>query len=147
MSKPKYITKDNYLKFKPSEFVRSFISDIEVAEAMGKPMDMSTFEAEKAMKEGCLPCLGGMACMNMGISPYRDVDSIGRYTADLGDFIRCGHKNCVNDVLELLYPKYRRVDFYRVKKVHFFGIQDKNELRELKKIINQYADAIEKSGQ
>ncbi len=32
--KPKYITVENYKEFKPSEFIRSFVADIEVAEAI-----------------------------------------------------------------------------------------------------------------
>jgi hypothetical protein len=70
--KPKYITKDNYHLFKPSEFVRSFVSDIEVAEEIkaktGKEMNMNDYSDSIR----CLPCLGGMACMNMGLNYWED---------------------------------------------------------------------------
>lgn len=57
----KYITLKNYKQFLPSEFVRSFVSDIEVAEKIGKSINMNNYTKNIS----CLPCLGGMACLNL----------------------------------------------------------------------------------
>ena len=103
------ITPENYLQFKPSEFVHSFISDIEVAEKMGKPMDMHDYDAERAGngRITCLPCMGGMSILNWGYSGIPEGDSpeemAAYYTARLGDGIRCGLGAVVAKYIKRLY--------------------------------------------
>lgn len=48
--KLKTITAENYKQFKPSEFIRSFISDIEIAKKIGKPMNMSSYNKTTLIK-------------------------------------------------------------------------------------------------
>ena len=72
----KRITVDNYRQFKPSQFVRSFLSDLDVAVTLtkktGEEMNMDSWYQGNS----CLPCLSGMACLNMGIPP---LEGIGVY--------------------------------------------------------------------
>lgn len=143
MSKPKYITIENYRKFKPSEFVRSFISDIETAEKIGKPMDMSNYFEN--FEGTCLPCLGGMACMNLGFVSVYATDIIGETVARLGDRIRVGKGKYINYQLKILYPKYKNCKLPNREMIS--GETTKRDLTRLKQRINTYADIIEASGQ
>jgi hypothetical protein len=101
------ITVDNYKKFKPSEFIRSFASDIEWAIKSGKKMDMGTI----LEKGDCLPCLGGIACMNFGI-PIKDTElsRIQYNVAFLGDAIRLSVFSNMMYRLSRLYPSLNRGD-------------------------------------
>lgn len=145
---PKYITIDNYKEFKPSEFIRSFISDIDVAIEIGKPMDMNTYFTDSDAK--CLPCLGGMACMNMGISfSIFDEDgmygAIGGRIADLGDSIRLGFTESVMESINSLYDIYAFIIEPNGLK-QFIGVTELSSLSSLKKQIEKYASAYEKEG-
>lgn len=138
--KPKYITPDNYQQFKPSELVHSFISDIEVAERIGKPMDMSNYFSSK----NCLPCLGGMALLNWGnISTNKDV---GFNVSHLGDAIRRGV-----DIQYWLQEMYPNVGFYTINPngTKVFGmIQLKSHIQftALKRQVMLYVKELEKHG-
>lgn len=135
----KYITVDNYKEFKPSEFVESFISDIEVAEKIGKPMDMDNW-----VGNGCLPCLGGMACMNMGISPFGN--QVGDIVSNLGDHIRSGYADSVQDFIEDLFNiKLPSLIFKRQRKIEG-EIKTAKQFNNLKKQVAYYADTLKKAG-
>jgi hypothetical protein len=90
------ITVDNYHEFKPSAFIHSFVYDIDYAIGKKKAMDMTAF-TKKALNnpKACLPCLGGIACMNMGLAKSYSRCSLWDYIASLGDDIRRG--NLVGD--------------------------------------------------
>jgi hypothetical protein len=140
----KYITQENYKEFKPSEFVHSFISDIDVAIKLGKPMDMDWYQ----QWDGCMPCLGGMACMNLGIgvSGLNDLeDNISR----LGDAIRNGNNIGVVNRLDDLY--YGLIIPYSVfdglDTTEFNGkIKTKEQFKALKAQVMKYVVALEKAG-
>lgn len=137
----KAITKDNYRDFKPSEFVHSFISDIEVAERAGKKMDMTAWIKSSA-KPGCLPCLGGLACMNMSVAI---LDDIGTHVSNAGDEIRLGCGIELSQSLGYLYPD-REIDtlteFYEI----FKGVMGKKDLAPLKERILYYVRELEAQG-
>jgi len=143
MKKPKYITAKNYLQFKPSEFVRSFVSDLEVAKKLtkrtGKPMNMNRWWPN----ENCLPCLGGMACMNMGVRP--DDNAIGDMTSELGDNIRIGYGSRISDDILKLFKEYKRVNLPSFEIIH--DVISNKEIDILIDRIHTYADLIEASGQ
>lgn len=140
--KPKYITKDNYRQFKPSEFIRSFASDIQVALDKGKPMDMSQYEVNFAVY-GCLPCLGGMACMNMGLSPLKG--KVGNLVANIGDNIRCGDLESASRDLGELYSKDINIED-TVGYSYMMGVIRGEKLISLQKRVHSFADQIEKAG-
>lgn len=95
------ITPENYRQFKPSEFIHSFISDIEVAERTGKPMDMEHYKLDDC-KPGCLPCLGGTACLNWGFNnPYSE--GLPWRVANSGEQIRWGNGEALAYNLRRLY--------------------------------------------
>lgn len=144
MRKPKYITAENYQQFKPSEFVRSFVSDIEVAEKMGKPMDMRTYIPRTA-EPGCLPCLGGMACMNMGFTSTL-LNDVSYNVAGLGDAIRTGTASSFRIHINNLYPKCQFKASYVGHTKTFEGVVRKGRLSYLKAQVHKYADALEAQG-
>jgi len=138
----KYITKENYKEFKPSEFVHSFISDIDVAIKLGKPMDMGLY----VEWHGCLPCLGGMACMNlaanfnsgMGYSVSRLGDAI-KNGINVGAAIRLGDLYCG---LNIPYSIFNGLDT-----TEFNGkIKTKEQFKALKDQVMKYVIALEKAG-
>jgi len=121
------ITVDNYLDFLPSDFVASFLSDIDYAAKRNKPMDMENFLKEYATADDnskCLPCLGGVACMNFGIEEHLKNQDIAKlksaelyysalpkspfliatYTSRIGDYSRLGHIKLAYNSLKKLYP-------------------------------------------
>lgn len=145
------ITVKNYKKFKPSEFVRSFVSDIEVAEEItkktGERMNMCVFQPHR----GCLPCLGGMACFNMlGHYPYTGEDygdeELSRAVGSLGNSIRIGVWSDIESDLKMLYPKYKKTHS-RAGLDFFNGETYQHDITRLKKQIHKIADIIERSGQ
>lgn len=154
----KNITIDNYLQFKPSEFIRSFVSDVNAAIKMGKPMDMNSFVEERDNK--CLPCLGGMACLNMGIPvTYTStwVDDLQESIAFCGDGIRTGDFRGMYNNLQNIYPKLpnfaikmRRIRKYNRNRLFndklFSGKCSGEQLKELQKRIHEYANTIESWG-
>lgn len=144
----KTITIDNYQDFKPSEFVRSFASDVDVAIRRGKPMFMASFYDQQTV-DGveCLPCLGGMACMNMGIPLQYGLpqNSLQTIVSNLGDSIRTGDKRSIVNWLERLYPD-RNIQFTPGSLQGFFGVTKRRSLLLLQKQIHQIADALEESG-
>lgn len=144
----KKITIDNYLDFKPSEFVRSFASDLEwgMAESKrtGKPINMYVFTKDK----DCLPCLGGLACMNFGTPRGYTFNHKNRMldnTAVLGDSIRQGLVTVTNTAIKGLYPDYRPCKLGKLRP--FNGKYDYDELQPLIDQIHHIADQIERSGQ
>jgi len=146
MKKPKYITLENYKEFLPSEFVRSFVSDIEVAEKFNKPMNMFTFKSDDV---SYLPCLGGMACLNL--SPKKNCfrNKTLSSIAFLGNSIRNGMLHSVVSYLKYLYPNHEIYynTFVNVKNLkQFSGLINKDRFEELKKQVHKYADALEKIG-
>jgi hypothetical protein len=164
MKQPKYITIDNYQQFKPSEFVRSFISDIESAAKTGMKMNMSSYVHDPF--SGCLPCIGGMACLNMGgkytflLSLRPDVtemDRIFNRIAMLGDAIRsgAGARSFLHDIRalysELLPIGSIHTILLKGSKIKgqlrcFEGYIDPNNCQRLKKQIEAYATFLEELG-
>jgi hypothetical protein len=170
MRKPKRITVDNYQQFKPSEFVASFLSDLEVVEKQKKPMNMSRWNKnntwERLQLVECLPCLGGMACMNLGakdkqlpeIVAYEGLNVFTKRkklyanVALLGDCIRMGEKSGIKIYLQKLYPAtYYSQSFERI---HFYGLMGlaglvypkSKDMKHLKDNINIIVNALEKAG-
>lgn len=143
--KPKFITTENYLQFKPSEFIRSFASDVDVAmeitKKTGKRMNMNSFNNG----DHCLPCLGGMACMNLAgtTSVY---EGVAEYTKDLGDRIRLASKYGIHIYLRKIYPSLKEIELPYDMEV-FTGIMLDKDLVVLKEQIHKIADAYEASGQ
>lgn len=138
--KPQFITVDNYQKFKPSELVRSFVADIQVAKKkmkQGYKMDMQSWEPYNH----CLPCLGGMACLNMSITPH---DGIGLWISYLGDAIRTGRDGYMNNALFDLYENYRRTDFPSKPEIERGTTKNLDILIDR---IHMYANILEESGQ
>lgn len=158
------ITKDNYRQYKPSEFVRAFIEDIDFAIATGIPVNMSTFTVINS-KTSCLPCLGGMAVLNMGMKGFEFKDqivlSIGERhagfdkslnwaVAGLGDAIRRCRRSEILRRLAQIYnlnmaimeslkdklPKYQRFD----------GKAGKEELLILRDYVTILADTLRNNG-
>ena len=139
--KAKTITVDNYKEFKPSEFIRSFLSDIEVAEKIGLPMDMRTF-LSNGYKKNCLPCLGGIACLNMHIDPISTV--LGSNVSELGDNIRLGYSSLVSDDVAKLFG----IKISMGKEISSICgvIKTKKQFDKLKNNVNYYTDIFEKAG-
>lgn len=152
--KPKYITIDNIHQFLPSELVRSFAWDVKQAAKTKKEMLLSQFSYILANEQGCLPCLGGIACYNMGIidvSMYDDGD-IEYEVARLGDSIRMGMGRYVIKSLKKIYPD---TDFSQtwLRDMTSFSIFDIEPFfpsgykgKELINQIHQYADELELKG-
>lgn len=151
MAKTKTITIDNYKQFKPSELVHSFVSDLDAALKTGKSMDMSTFNAEHARKVNCLPCLGGMALLNLGAeSSDMNGHTVLSNIANMGDFIRMSCWTTALVYLTDLYPKYTK----QLCKVSTEGLPDKdfagviysNRIKALQKHILKFVEVLEKAG-
>jgi len=157
MKKPKYITVDNYLQFKPSEFVRSFASDIErgweLAKRTKQKIDLYNWVPYPESK--CLPCVGGLACMYFGgeftyegssAELYKGSDLVKFYTARIGDCIRMGSMFEIYEFLIGLYPEYKNV-YLGKWGIAFYGMLNAKSKGALIKRINRIADLIEASGQ
>lgn len=135
----KYITVDNYKEFKPSDFVESFISDIDVAEKLGKPMNMADWYGN-----GCLPCLGGMACMNMKIDPIND--EVGYEVSDLGDGIRNGSDWKIQKSIEALFKIKIPENILKPKPEIRGKIDTAKKFDKLRQRVIYYADILRKEG-
>jgi len=98
------ITKDNYLQFKPSQLIRSFIEHINSTGDKLMNMDYFTPEGAARAMEGCLPCLGGTACMNMGLQVFNSAQSLGQKIAGLGNALRMGNGPLVDNWITQIYP-------------------------------------------
>lgn len=138
--KPKYITPDNYQQFKPSELVHSFISDIEVAEKIGKPMDMAIFEESWE----CLPCMGGMGVMNWN---HHEINGTLRHNIEqLGDDIRVGRN--ISPRLNTLYGNVNVLIMPTGTECfsHLEKIKTKSRFTALKHQVMLYVKELEKHG-
>lgn len=147
----KTITKYNYLKFKPSEFIHSFLSDIEVAEKSGKRMNMNRFNSGY----GYLPCLGGLACLTLGIpTPLRislseDGLSLSVKVGLLGDSIRLGNIDITLRYVKNLYPDMTLTTTSKWSLQSFddriiYGIPSKEDMRLMKRRIKEVVKLLEK---
>jgi hypothetical protein len=140
-----YITKENYKTVKPSLFIYSFLEDLEMGirlqKETGKEINMLTYIENKE----CLPCLGGLACMGMGIEyKYSEFNSLACKVAALGDSIRRGDAYDITQWLRDLYPEYKYVNLPQVYSIYS---SDSISLEQLKKRIIKYSKLIEASGQ
>lgn len=150
--KPKYITIKNYLKFTPSEFIHSFVSDIDIAIKTGKNVDMTTY---KTSTDKCLPCLGAIACMNFGITPgkiFKMKNPVYKNTAFLGDKIRAGESFTfimyLDDLYKITSEKQIEIQtrLYKKELHRFIGFLNEHDLINLKKQVLKYVEVLESIG-
>ena len=155
--KPKYITADNYKEFSPSEFVRSFASDLE--RTGKKTINMGTYFQGTAKQEKCLPCLGAIACSNMGISIKGNYswDPTTSAVARLGNAIRRTDYYTAVEKLRDLYGasvvpfewngiKFDKLMNLKHKHKSMIGYIDQDLKERLIKQVHQFADFLEKEG-
>jgi len=160
------ITVDNYLDFLPSEFIESFISDIEVAEKLNRPMDMGSYTQKDAKKFDtvtCLPCLGGMACMNLGLkyeyqSEFRDLNTelpLANRIAGIGNSIRIGDTLVFYKNLREIYtdlPDELTIKFcdwfihHDITLRLFYDVVHQSEFKHLKQQVSYYVKALKSIG-
>lgn len=145
--KPRTMTVNNYKEFLPSEMIRSFVTDIDVALKAKKHMNMGIFNFVGSYSN-CLPCLGGLACMNMG---YENIYSspLSKTIAYLGDAIRRESSTAVQKYLAELYPDLI-TEIYRseIKMKKWGSVLDvgPEKLRRLQTTIHHLADSLKMEG-
>lgn len=134
------ITPATYKDYTPVQFMQSFISDIEVAEKSGLPINIKSFYGNEDM----MPCLGGLAVMNMGLEPWQN--KLAANVACLGDHIVRGEGRAVNYYLKLLYPGLPKRTYKEMPNMTK-GVRLTRQYKKLKSRVWDYVKEVENQQQ
>lgn len=131
------ITEQNYLDFKPSQLVRSFLRDLRKARMLKKSINLCSWSGNDSF----LPCIGSLAVTRLGAKQFEHFSYL---LASLGDNIRLGNSDMVMMRMGQLFtnekfpPGGYVIDLEPISGV----IESKKDFRRLRERIKFYEHII-----